>query len=252
MSETVLETYLRICGDDAPEIMSAAITRALGPLGERLPHQLDPNERDRAIRLARSSIQLFVRDDDVSQRLIQALETTFGPSAASPAPAGLSWSPPQPARPAGPDARLPTPDPTPTRDDRVSVSVERLEIRESNDIVTARSAAMRMVGEWNGSRVESVKLATCVSELARNIVFYAEHGEIVLEGVRHLHRRGLRVVARDQGPGIPDVSSVLTAGYRSDRGMGMGLRAVRDIVDEFDIQSRPGAGTTVTILKWLL
>src|SRR3989337_2750691 len=104
-----------------------------------------------------------------------------------------------------------------------------------------------------GMNFEDVQtlLATAISEVARNITTYAKRGEVLLSIVRdNGGREGIRVVARDQGPGIEDLELALQDGYTSGGGLGLGLPGARRLVDEFDIETAPAAGTTVTLVKW--
>src|SRR5204862_7343164 len=98
---------------------------------------------------------------------------------------------------------------------------------------------------------ELTLIATAISEVSRNIVEYAESGEIILQPTNHCNRRGLSIVARDAGPGIPDVAQAMQYGYSSRRGLGVGLPGAKWLMDEFDIESKVGLGTTVTMKKWL-
>jgi serine/threonine-protein kinase RsbT len=93
-------------------------------------------------------------------------------------------------------------------------------------------------------------IATAISELARNILLYAHRGEITLTPLRVASRRGLMVVARDRGPGIPDVDRALQDGYSTSGRLGLGLPGVRRLVDEFSLETRSGQGTTVVVKKW--
>src|SRR5574342_17922 len=94
--------------------------------------------------------------------------------------------------------------------------------------------------------------ATAISELARNIVHYARHGEIVLSIIDNRNgKRGLLVIARDDGPGIPNVSRALQDGYSTSGSLGLGLPGARRLMDEFEIVSGPSSGTTITARKWL-
>ncbi|HZE04275.1 MAG TPA: anti-sigma regulatory factor, partial [Solirubrobacteraceae bacterium] len=93
-------------------------------------------------------------------------------------------------------------------------------------------------------------IATAISELARNILTYAGEGEIVLERVQQNGRRGIVVIARDGGPGIADLDLALQDGYSTSRSLGIGLPGVRRLMDEFELSSALGAGTTVTAKKW--
>ena len=92
-------------------------------------------------------------------------------------------------------------------------------------------------------------IATAVSEISRNIVRFAEYGEIFLELLDE-PRPGLRVVARDVGPGISDLDSAMSVGYSTYSGLGLGLPGARRLMDEFEVSSEPGRGTTVTMTKW--
>jgi serine/threonine-protein kinase RsbT len=130
------------------------------------------------------------------------------------------------------------------RDDEV-----RIPIHVDSDIVRARQAARELATRLGFSRTTLTVIATSVSEMARNIVRFAAPGEIVVELVEE-PRRGVRVVARDTGPGITDVEQALSDGYSTYEGLGMGLPGTRRLMDEFAIVSEPGRGTTVTMTKW--
>lgn len=123
-------------------------------------------------------------------------------------------------------------------------------IAEDADIVTARQKARDLATEAGFTGVDLTLIATAVSEIARNIVRFAGSGEV---SVRLLTkpRRGIRVIARDTGPGIPDVSRALQDGYSTDEGLGLGLPGARRLMDEFLVESRRGEGTTVTMTKWI-
>jgi serine/threonine-protein kinase RsbT len=124
-----------------------------------------------------------------------------------------------------------------------------LPIEQEKDIATARLEAWTEAVRIGMSKFTSVKVATAVSELARNIVFYAGSGTIDLAAVKDGRGlTGLRIVAADKGPGISPriLDEVWTGSYKSERGMGKGLVAVKKLVDEFELETHPGAGTTVT------
>jgi serine/threonine-protein kinase RsbT len=97
---------------------------------------------------------------------------------------------------------------------------------------------------------EATLIATAISELARNILLYAKTGEIVLGTVERGERRGLEVIARDRGPGIPDPTRAMEDGYSTSGRLGLGLPGVRRLMDEFELRSAPGEGTTVKAKKW--
>jgi RNA polymerase sigma factor (sigma-70 family) len=130
------------------------------------------------------------------------------------------------------------------RDDEVRIPISR-----DADIVAARQAARELAARVGFSGTDLTLIATAVSEVARNIVRFAESGEVVVELVER-PRRGIQVVARDAGPGIPDVERALTDGYSTYHGLGLGLPGARRLMDELAVVSEPGRGTTVTMVKW--
>lgn len=133
----------------------------------------------------------------------------------------------------------------PVRDDEV-----RVRIASDPDIVTARQTARELAARAGFDGAELTLLATAVSEVARNIVRFAGTGEITVELLEH-PRPGVRVVARDAGPGIADVPRALTDGYSTEQGLGLGLPGTRRLMDDFEIDSEPGRGTTVRMTKWV-
>lgn len=118
------------------------------------------------------------------------------------------------------------------------------------DIVTARQKGRELAAQCGLSATDLAVVATAISELARNIVRYAVRGEIILRRVDNGSKRGVEVVATDDGPGISDVPLALQDGYSTSGGLGLGLPGVRRLMDEFDIVSKFGKGTTVTVRKW--
>ena len=130
-------------------------------------------------------------------------------------------------------------------------SEERIAIESDNDVVTARQRARELAARLELTSTDQTLLATAISEVARNITTYATRGEVFLSIVRdNGGREGIRVVARDSGPGIEDVDLAMQDGYTSGGGLGLGLPGARRLVDEFDIESAPSEGTTVTLVKW--
>jgi anti-sigma regulatory factor (Ser/Thr protein kinase) len=133
----------------------------------------------------------------------------------------------------------------------VAVPNVRLPIRHSSDAATARQR-LREFAYRRGFQEAAVEgLATAVSELAHNIVRHAGSGEISIGFAERDDRIGLYVVASDQGPGIPDLERALQDGHSTTGGLGLGLSSARRFVDEFELSSLPGEGTTVTLKKWL-
>lgn len=124
------------------------------------------------------------------------------------------------------------------------------QVRSEQDVVLTRQA-VRKIAQGCGLRlVDQTKLVTAVSELARNAVIYGGGGEMDWEIVEENFRTGIRLVFRDNGPGIPDLRQAMTDGWTSGNGLGLGLAGAKRLVDEFDIQSAPGQGTRITITKW--
>ena len=117
------------------------------------------------------------------------------------------------------------------------------------DIVAARQAARELAARLDFPRTDLTLIATAVSEIARNIVRFAGSGEVVVELVER-PRPGVRVVARDTGPGIADVERAMADGYSTYHGLGLGLPGARRLMDEFAVASEVGRGTTVTMTKW--
>lgn len=126
----------------------------------------------------------------------------------------------------------------------------RLPIESNADIVEARKKGRELAASIGFSAIDCTLIATAISELARNIVLYAGHGEIRLRRERTLAAPGMVIVAADNGPGIRDLRNALQDGYSTSHGLGLGLPGIKRIMDEFDIESKPRHGTTVTVKKW--
>jgi serine/threonine-protein kinase RsbT len=117
--------------------------------------------------------------------------------------------------------------------------------------VVARQKGRELAASVGFSSTDQTLLATAISEVARNIISYAGQGEITLSTIEAAGRRGILVIARDQGPGIPDLEAAMRDGYSTGKSLGVGLPGARRLVDDFDLASTPGVGTTVTLKKWL-
>ena len=127
----------------------------------------------------------------------------------------------------------------------------RVSITTDADVVTARQRARSMGGELGFTSTDLTLLATAISEVARNITAYAGEGEVRLSVIRGINgRQGIEVVASDAGPGIANVELALQDGYTTGGGLGLGLPGARRLVDEFELQTVPGEGTTVRLVKW--
>jgi serine/threonine-protein kinase RsbT len=140
--------------------------------------------------------------------------------------------------------------PPSTRSRAVGSEELRVPIKSETDIILARQRGRELAGQAGFSSTDQTLIATSISELARNIVLYAQHGEIGLKRIQHGEEVGIVVTAEDEGPGIPDVQRALQDGYSTSRSLGLGLPGVRRLMDDFDIDSRVGRGTKVTVRKW--
>lgn len=131
----------------------------------------------------------------------------------------------------------------PLKPDTIVVGAEQ-------DIVTVRQRVRTMAVALKLSLVDQTKIVTAASELARNLWIYGGGGKVTLSEVQQGNRKGMRVDFVDQGPGIPDIEQALRDGFTSGGGMGLGLGGAKRLVNEFEIQSQPGQGTRVTIIRW--
>jgi serine/threonine-protein kinase RsbT len=116
--------------------------------------------------------------------------------------------------------------------------------------VTARQKGRELASQCGFPSTDLAVIATAISELARNIVRYAVRGEIILRRVDDNGKRGVEVVATDDGPGIHDLTLAMQDGYSTSGGLGLGLPGTRRLMDEFEIISDFGKGTTVTVRRW--
>jgi serine/threonine-protein kinase RsbT len=122
----------------------------------------------------------------------------------------------------------------------------QIDIASDQDIVVARQEGRSLASRLGLTRTDAVLLATAISEVARNILQYAGKGEVILSHMVESNREGILVVARDSGPGF-DVHQVM---HEQESSPGLGLPGARRLMDEFEVESDPGAGTTVTMKKW--
>jgi len=123
-------------------------------------------------------------------------------------------------------------------------------VQRDVDIVTARQIGRELAVEAGFTGSDLTLIATAISEVARNIIVYAQRGEIRLQMAQRDGRRGIEVVAVDEGPGIPDIERAMQDGFSTGRSLGLGLPGARRLMDEFEIVSEMGKGTTVTMRKW--
>lgn len=212
-------------------ITQRSIFNRLGPLAARPVSQLSNQDRATVMAELENSVRLFARRN--SAELIAACSRALGVDG-PPVSAGASSS----SAAAGPAAG------------GAASSAKKLAVEQEKDIATARLEAWSEAVRIGLSKFTSVKVATAVSELARNIVFYAGKGTVELRATRDDKGSALQIIASDQGPGIgpAKLEEIWGGTYKSQRGMGKGLVAVKKLVDEFQLDTAPGRGTTVTCM----
>lgn len=125
---------------------------------------------------------------------------------------------------------------------------EQIAIDREDDIVTARNRARFMAEDLGFNKTDQIKIATAVSELARNIFKYAGRGVIAVEPLSS-PRPGIKIVSQDQGNGIPNLDEIMSGGYRSKTGLGLGILGCKRLMDEFNLETGPGKGTKITLVK---
>ncbi|WP_397448741.1 anti-sigma regulatory factor [Pseudomonas sp. NA-150] len=118
------------------------------------------------------------------------------------------------------------------------------------DVVIARQLARKLAQECGMRLIDLTKMVTAVSELARNTMVYGGGGDMDWQILDEGARVGLRITFRDEGPGIPDIKLAMTDGWTSGGGLGLGLTGAKRLVDEFELDTTPGAGTRITITRW--
>jgi len=123
-------------------------------------------------------------------------------------------------------------------------------ITKDADVVTARQKGREVAATLGFTATELTLIATAISEIARNIVKFAERGEMLITVVAESGRHGVTIVARDVGPGIKDVQEAMRDGYSTYAGLGLGLPGAKRLMDQFDVVTEVGKGTTVTMTKW--
>lgn len=125
-----------------------------------------------------------------------------------------------------------------------------LPVRIEQDVVLARQAVRRIAQDCGMRLIDQTKLVTAVSELARNTVVYGGGGDMDWAVIEQSARTGIRLTFRDEGPGIADIKLAMTDGWTSGGGLGLGLTGAKRLVDEFELESTPGIGTRISIVRW--
>ena len=127
---------------------------------------------------------------------------------------------------------------------------EDFSVQTGEDVVRARQAVREWAIEAGFRLVDQTKLVTAASELARNTMTYGGGGSVSIESLNQVGRRGLKITFEDKGPGIADIELAMKDGYTSGSGLGLGLSGAKRLSNEFEIVSRPGEGTRVSIIRW--
>ncbi|MFO0579534.1 MAG: anti-sigma regulatory factor [Polyangia bacterium] len=216
---TVSEELLALLGRYVSAINAKALLRSAAQSQERNSEALNETDLPDMVTALRSRLPVFLTDPQRLKSCLSGLEELVAQRAQR--------------SPAAPTAR----------------DVTIIEIEAEDDIVAARMQGREVCRELGFRSVDQVKIATAISELARNIILYAKRGRIELHRLR-APEPGLEIVARDNGPGIADVDAVLSGRHSSRFGMGMGLRGTRRLMDDFQIRSALGIGTTVRARKY--
>lgn len=132
----------------------------------------------------------------------------------------------------------------------VTLNKESMAIQREIDVIPFRNRLKEYATRIGMSLVNQTKIITAASELARNMLKYANGGSVLIEVVSKGRENGIRLVFKDEGPGIPDVAQAMKDGYSTGKSLGLGLPGARRLVSEFEIESEVGKGTKVTVTKW--
>ena len=133
---------------------------------------------------------------------------------------------------------------------KIVLNKDQMRITREQDVVPFRNRVKEYAVKIGMSLVNQTKLITAASELVRNMLKYANGGDVIIEVISQGRDNGIRLVFQDKGPGIPDISLAMKDGYSSGKSLGIGLPGTKRLVSEFDIKSIPGEGTTVSVIKW--
>lgn len=127
----------------------------------------------------------------------------------------------------------------------------RVPIEREEDVVLARQKGRELAAETGFSNTDRTIIALAISEIARNIISYARRGEVTMRRVNDGIRVGILIVAQDEGPGIADIELAMRDGYSTAKSLGVGLPGTKRIMDEFELTSTVGKGTTIKMTRWL-
>jgi anti-sigma regulatory factor (Ser/Thr protein kinase) len=232
-----------------PSAIARAVLRATLRRGRLAEDRLDDEALPDFVEALERTLPMYIVDSERRGECIEKVRRLVPESRRSPAPASVARSGRDTPR------RVAAVRPAASREDepvvggygdRSARGVVR--VRSARDVVEACDLARQVSRAVGFNPLDQTKVATAASELARNILLYAGDGEVRV-GLLEPPRRGIQIVAVDSGPGIPDVDRVMSSGYRSRTGMGMGLKGAKRLMDELEIDSRAGMGTTVVAKK---
>lgn len=133
---------------------------------------------------------------------------------------------------------------------KIVLNKDSMHIQREQDVVPFRNRVKEYAVKIGMGLVNQTKLITAASELVRNMLKYAGGGNVLIEAISQGRDSGIRLTFQDKGPGIPDVATAMKDGYSTGKSLGVGLPGTRRLVNEFDIKSTVGEGTTVSIIKW--
>ncbi len=136
------------------------------------------------------------------------------------------------------------------REYELATQETRVPVERDGDVVNARQTGRDIAAQVGFKGSDLTLIATAISEIARNIVVYAGRGEITVSPIADSARQGITIVAHDEGPGIPDIDQAMQDGYSTGKSLGLGLSGARRLMDEFEIVSEVGKGTTIIMSKW--
>ncbi len=132
----------------------------------------------------------------------------------------------------------------------VTLSKDEMQVFKEPDVVPFRNRVKEHAVKIKMGLVNQTKLITAASELVRNMLNYGQGGKVLIEVITRGRDNGIRLTFKDKGPGIKDISLAMKDGYSTGKSMGLGLPGAKRLANEFSIQSEPGKGTTVMIIKW--
>jgi len=129
--------------------------------------------------------------------------------------------------------------------------IKEILINKVEDVIMARQYTRERARELGFGLADQTRIITAVSELARNIYLYAKTGRVLIKSLYESSKKGIEIIVEDQGPSIPDIEMAMQDGYSTNKALGQGLPGTKRLMDEFEIKSEVGKGTTVVIRKWL-